>query len=285
MFRVTIDIFSGRPNPSWIVEGPPARDFLQRISRTRSAIVSAKIAPPPAALGHRSTIIEVLDRRQRRKGAMPERFLLSSGSSRDEDKSLELTQELLASAPDALSLDRRSLMEAIATTTTSRRMDKRPHDVSPLSLAPPTSCTFETIPYNPKYWNAPDHVLDNNCYAYATNRRTDTFPQPGRASGREAASMDCASVSRAAQHDGARLDCPPLKEKPRLLVALVIWPGIDYHWYRFHSDGFWSHKPGSTPAVKLDNSGHVIHDPRTADRGPYSDFCSFFLVPRSIRVA
>jgi len=27
-------------------------------------------------------------------------------------------------------------------------------------------------------------------------------------------------------------------------VALVIDPGIDYHWYRQNSDGTWSHKPG-----------------------------------------
>lgn len=27
------------------------------------------------------------------------------------------------------------------------------------------------------------------------------------------------------------------------IVALVIAPGIDYHWYKQDSDGYWSHKP------------------------------------------
>lgn len=56
-------------------------------------------------------------------------------------------------------------------------------------------------------------------------------------------------------------------------VALVIWPGVDYHWYRLDKDGKWSHKPGRTPATNLDNSGNLINDPRTADRGNYTEFC------------
>ena len=62
------------------------------------------------------------------------------------------------------------------------------------------------------------------------------------------------------------------------LVALVVAPGIDFHWYRKSINGFWTHKPGSTPATNLDNSGNVIPDPRTADRGPYTDFCTFMVV-------
>jgi hypothetical protein len=38
----------------------------------------------------------------------------------------------------------------------------------------------------------------------------------------------------------------------------------------------WTHKPGQTAATNLDNSGNVITDPRTANRGVYTDFCGFF---------
>jgi hypothetical protein len=62
------------------------------------------------------------------------------------------------------------------------------------------------------------------------------------------------------------------------IVAMVTWPRWDFHWYRLGNDGFWSHKPGSSPVTNLDNSGRVITDPRTADRGRYTDFCSFFVV-------
>ena len=40
-----------------------------------------------------------------------------------------------------------------------------------------------------------------------------------------------------------------------LLVALVIAPGLDFHWYRLNSDGYWAHKPGVDPATDLDDDG------------------------------
>jgi hypothetical protein len=58
---------------------------------------------------------------------------------------------------------------------------------------------------------------------------------------------------------------------------------FDYHWYRQDADGMWSQKKScSGPISNLDNSGHVIHDPRVADRGDYERFSGFFLVPRGI---
>ncbi len=62
------------------------------------------------------------------------------------------------------------------------------------------------------------------------------------------------------------------------LVALVIAPNWDFHWYRKGPNGYWSHKPGGTQATNLDNSGNLIPDPRTADRGPYTQFCTFMTV-------
>ena len=47
------------------------------------------------------------------------------------------------------------------------------------------------------------------------------------------------------------------------LVALVIAPGFDFHWYRKGRTGRWSHKPGSTPVIDVDNSNAIIADPRT----------------------
>ena len=50
------------------------------------------------------------------------------------------------------------------------------------------------------------------------------------------------------------------------MLALVIWPDVDYHWYRKGPDGMWTHKPGGTQATNLDNSGDLISNPETADR-------------------
>lgn len=61
-------------------------------------------------------------------------------------------------------------------------------------------------------------------------------------------------------------------------VALVLYPGHDYHWYRHVSDSFggWAHKPGVTPAKEVDNSNNNIYDPADADWGVYTDFLGFF---------
>jgi hypothetical protein len=94
---------------------------------------------------------------------------------------------------------------------------------------------------------------------------------------------DCAAVKQAALADSlidspsANNECP----KEGHLVALVIAPNPpfpDFHWYRKDRDGLWSHKPGPSPAVNLDNAGQMISDPRNASRGKYTDFCTFMVV-------
>jgi hypothetical protein len=135
--------------------------------------------------------------------------------------------------------------------------------------------------YEPLWWNdGGQKQFNNNCYNYSTNYRTDTFAQPGLAAGAEYTSLTCASVRPAAVADdliaspGANNKCP----KEGHLVALVIAPGFDFHWYRKGRNGYWTHKPGGTPATNVDNSNHLIPDPRTADRGPYTNFCTFMIV-------
>lgn len=132
-------------------------------------------------------------------------------------------------------------------------------------------------PYSPGYWNDSGTVQhSNNCYNYGNNKRTDTFAQPGRAAGSMYTSMACTNVFNAAVADGleplpATGKCKDSQDK----VALVVWPGHDFHWYRQDSSQKWSHKPGQTRATNLDNSGHQITNPETADRGPYTAFCGY----------
>jgi len=134
--------------------------------------------------------------------------------------------------------------------------------------------------YEPAWWNVPARQPFNNCYNYGCNYRTNTFAQPGRAAGEMYHSISCADVRAAAIRDelidspAADNNCP----KEGHLVALVVGPGWDYHWYRKGRDGLWTHKPGGTAVTNLDNSGNTISDPRTADRGWYTDFCTFMVV-------
>jgi hypothetical protein len=156
----------------------------------------------------------------------------------------------------------------------------------PKALPQAVTCFIELGKFNPGFWNDPAYIYRNNCYNYASNKRTNTFAQPGRGSGHMYTAITCPAVTAAAMSDGLhhRFDCFPDSEKPRWLVALVVGPGFDYHWYRKQQDGFWGHKPGGTAARNYDNNGQVITNPETCARGPYTDFCGYFYVPRSQKI-
>jgi hypothetical protein len=98
--------------------------------------------------------------------------------------------------------------------------------------------------------------------------------------------LTCPAVTTAAISDGLhhRFNCFPDSEKPRWLVAMVVAPGYDYHWYRKQKEGFWGHKPGGTAARNTDNNGAVIYNPETCARAPYTDFCGYFYVPKSQKI-
>ena len=133
-------------------------------------------------------------------------------------------------------------------------------------------------PYNPEKWNDGGTIqYNNNCYNFANDERTDTFAQPGRASGC-GHSLTCGTVGPAAECDGLIAlssgsdECPGNMHK----VFYVIWPGRDYHWYRQDiPNGMWSHKPGGTAATNRDGSGQLISNPETADTGPYTAHCGY----------
>ena len=95
--------------------------------------------------------------------------------------------------------------------------------------------------------------------------------------------MQCANVATAANWDGCKATCSGGNKT----VALVIWPNVDYHWYRLHSNGFWGHKPGGTAARNTDNSGNVIGgalNPQNCNRGNYTVFCGYRYSPTGMKV-
>lgn len=135
--------------------------------------------------------------------------------------------------------------------------------------------------FQPTYWNdGSTRQRNNNCYNYANARATNTFAQPGRAAGSMYSSITCAAVHAAAVRDGLEPVADTLinASSYKNIAALVVGPNYDYHWYRRDSNGKWTHKPGGTAATNRDNSGNEITDPRTANRGAYTDFCGFFRV-------
>jgi hypothetical protein len=139
--------------------------------------------------------------------------------------------------------------------------------------------------YEPGVWNDDFEVQsNNNCYNYGCDIQTNTYAQPGAAHGifLTQADMNCTAVTDGAIADGlVPVDCDEGCgcAECRHQVALVISPTKpDYHWYRKDRDGNWTHKMAWTPATNLDDSGNIITDPRTADRGSYTIFCGCFCV-------
>ncbi len=142
--------------------------------------------------------------------------------------------------------------------------------------------------YEPSAWNDSNGIqFNNNCYNYGCDIQTNTYAQPGRAHGITLLLSDlddCTAVHNGAVADGLKpVDCDQGCgcEECQHQVALVLSPGWDYHWYRKDRDGRWSHKMASTPASNLDNSGNIITNPKTADRGSYTTFCGCFCVNKS----
>jgi hypothetical protein len=276
---VTMNVFSGRPNPSWIVDDNKVSD-LQRMAS------AAASAGPLPLLGYRGFSVRPVESEHaaaaRVQGAPEsvsgagdaviagqreaEEFLLSTAAEHIDEQLRSHVREAIARGPDTAAV--RAAEAAVATG------------------CPP--CHAADAPtYNPAFWNTPARQPHNNCYNYANNQATNTFAQPGRATGHMYTALTCPAVQAAATSDGLHA-CPnfagTLGPGHGWYVALVIWPGTDYHWYRQDKVGCWSHKPGQTAARNTDNSGRPITDPRTCNRGPYTNFCTYMITTSHVHI-
>lgn len=276
-YVVTLDVFSGRPNPRWIIDSDQVSE-LQHFAKARARAFAA--APPPV-LGYRGfTLTPVIDDSGKPLGALEAEATKEFGHHVFGDEEVE--HYLLKTAGTHLEdLVRQHVGSSIGQPPLVMAA------TAPRLACPP--CTAADAPaYNPGFWNNnPTTLQNNNCYNYANNQVTNTFAQPGRATGHQYTQLTCASVQPAAQSDGL---APTPNFSSHLaagkgwFVALVVAPGMDFHWYRQDNVGCWSHKPGSTPVRNTDNAGHAITDPRTANRGPYTAFCSFMITKRTVRI-
>jgi hypothetical protein len=281
--RITIDIFSGRPNPVLEFLGKEASAILERLRPSRPLSKPEAMPPSEFILGYRGLIVEQTGAPAR---GLPKRFRVVDGdlfgprlAHRAADEQFE---DFIAGRADRLKVGkgfsgylRRAMVSSIRDRATLRHW-RPPHEPRR------EHCRCAPL-YEPQWWNdgwGGQKQPNNNCYNYATNYRTDTFAQPGRAAGAEYTSLTCASVRPAAVADSL-IDAPSANNrcpKEGHLVALVVALGYDFHWLRKGRNGYWTQKMGPDPVSNVDNSGNLIPDPRTANRGPYTDFCTFMVV-------
>ncbi|HEY5853553.1 MAG TPA: hypothetical protein VIW24_05735 [Aldersonia sp.] len=300
--EITLDVFSGRPNPTWSLSDAQARELIDR------AAGRALAAPDsgPDLLGFRGYIVSAVSDDGAEHAGLPASFRLDAvpaerlvapeglaARALTVDESVDASSWLLSTAGAAVEDD---VLEYVREAIGERRaayeapaegLDEGPspeaEEEAPEGVAR-AACILANTAYNPAFWNVPSVQPHNNCYNYAMNYRSNTFAQPGRISGHPNNVMQCPNVATASNWDGCTAYCSGSNKN----VALVVWPNNDYHWYRYHSNGFWGHKPGGTAARNTDNSGQVIGgglNPYNCNRGPYTLFCGYRYSPTGMQVS
>jgi hypothetical protein len=280
-FKLTVDAFSGRPNPSVDLTPKEAADLIAHIGPIARAPATSMDAAEPAWLGYRGIIVE---QKEPVSASLPQRFRLnrnqivgSRGVFKTVDSAIE--QSLLATVLARADVPESTGSAILAQSTTHSPASPK----TAAATAGPLTCRCAPL-YEPQWWSdlasGGTRQINNNCYNYACDIRTDSFAQPGHAANAMYTTLTCAALRTAAHADAlsetkmTTIACPAEGH----LVALVIWPNVDFHFYRMNRDGLWSHKPGGMPVTNVDNSNRAIPDPRTADRGPYVNFCQFMVV-------
>lgn len=301
MVKITLDVFSGMENPSWVLSEEDTNELINRFAgKAMPSLDSVE-----DVLGFRSYIVEAEsdDEEMIRKlpttfrvgGTLPQKYVTAKGIALPllaREESDEAAHWLLTTAGKAVDEELIRHVESVVETRekamglpkeeTIEGEEEATEVRETAKLAP---CIIKNTPYNPGFWNNnPTVQQNNNCYNYAMNYRSNTFAQPGKVSGHPNSIMQCAKVITAAEWDGCKTICSGSNKN----VALVVWPGRDYHWYRKHSEGFWGHKPGSTPARNTDNCGMIIdgiqRTPQNCCRGPYTHFCGYMYSPTGMKV-
>src|SRR5258708_4066187 len=284
--RVWLNIFSGKPNPSWELSDEQGGALLEKVNRL-SGLTINKPSGVLGGLGYRGFLVE-------RSATAPDgplslyvhEGIVDRGQSQanavDSDRGVE--RSLLESG--------RQVLDNVLYQYVTGEMDQRINveDLLQGVGIVPAGCipiqAADAPPYNPGKWNVPTVQPNNNCYNYANDHITNTFAQPGRAHSRPPSSMACPGTHPSAVADGL-VSVPgfskPLTPGQGWYIALVIWPGQDFHWQ--DNVGCWSHKPGSTPVRNVDSSGAAISDPQTCNRGPYTAFCGYMVTTRSVVIS
>lgn len=282
--KLIFDTFSGRPNPALTASGLLEKALAELLGDLRMLGIST---PMPGRLGYRGLRLELPVSEAFRHGVAPVSTIPALTASAHLDllraiaSIIEGIGEFFGDALSEIARIIRAIIRAILGAASG--------PATPGSRSP-TACAYERLAFDPAPWNDPAYIATNNCYAYAANKRASypSKPQPGTASGRSAP-LDLSNgddVAAWSKRDGAHIvtDCLPATDIPRGLVALVIWPGVDYHWYR-HQSNCWGHKPGGTPATNLDHSGRLITDPSSCDRWGYTIFHGYLLMGDKQNVA
>ncbi len=291
--HVTINIFSGRPNPSWEINDEDRFfEFQHLFAEHREAL--AEIHSGYVGLGFRGLAVQVTDGAE--AIGLPRNFEVAGGGSQDPSASAYLAEALLntmpADAREGLSSEFPDFIRAEIRRTTQRSPDdlaavavedkpKTTRDMRATSLPdymdPDCAC----------FWNSPKICQSNVCYNFALNYAVASgLVRVGCASskGYSPSQINCVTVTNAAIGDGLSVWPGDDKFEPgkrKYKVALYVQPqfDMDYHWYRLCKDETWWHKIGSEKATNLGDDGKVLaidNFDNHAHHTKYPSFCGYF---------
>lgn len=151
-----------------------------------------------------------------------------------------------------------------------------------------------------------EKLHNNNCYTYAINQHINPYTnkpyasythcQPGQLggvnkNGRTSYSNDFSNFLKYIRDDlnSIGYDITPstydeyVEDERAWKIAFCYEPRYDYHFYRQNKNGTWSHKQGSGTVRRVDNSGNVIYNPETCDRGAYTKFVGFYIIKPMVK--
>lgn len=268
-YKVTLVVYSGVPDPIWSVHSHHGNfeEMKQLLDDARAKGVAYRHQNMPAILGYKGFLIH-------ERGAEHAELMLGKETT-------ALQKLLLGTMPEGLIKEdlHQRILQAIDSGTVSPNLNVPP------SHAPSTGggkVDVDVIQhyapkYNPKRWNNQCVQPYNNCYNYANQKITNTFAQPGYASGHPITPpLTAAKTLEACESDGlVKMDVDPsapvpeAPPQPNCLIALMVQEGVDFHCYRLDGGGFWSQKPGQTAVTDKDGKGNKITDPRKAVPLPY----------------
>jgi len=289
---ITCDIFSGKRNPSWELSVGDAIKLEKLLEKNRSIYFGA-LPFNFVRLGYKGFILH-----SQREAKLPKVMRVFDGILDTAsvympghiDHNSEVESFLCGTANSALTPDEKKYIYQ----EIKKNLDNENGKNGRLARLTEAQNIYQdmALEYDPDYWNGEDHISGNNCYNYATDKRTNSFAIPGDGRGRPYREpATCHSVKDGVIRDGLR----PIEDyhstympKKGYVIALYVRDREqreDFHFYRRDKGGSWSHKPGSSPATNLDNDNKVIHNPELCDRGEYNSLCGYFnCIPDEIQI-
>lgn len=273
---VTMNMGGGAEDPSWKIEDADA-DLIEAIYSN----ADPEYRPWPwFRMGYRGFEVVVVEYTGLRNRPVTRTSHVVYGNSK-------LERTLLQTAPNTVhpAVTRHMLEHLAARPLAAPAKPEHLKEANAECTVPIRGPDNETV-YNPSTDDCGyfvSHASQNNCYAYGSDIVTNTFPQPGRGSGKKWSYNTCDDIRAAAERDGlewAGTTLPTTDLKKGHWVSLHIWPATNFHWLRKDTNlpTHWSHKPGGTPVRDVDNNGRKITDPSKADISPWSQFCGYMIV-------